>query len=100
MKRFVLDPDNLPTMTEEELARLDAIDAESTDDEDNPEITEEFLHTAQRVYLSPNMPKQKVTIRLDEDVLAWLKSSGSGYQTRANRILRAAMEHSQLPTAN
>jgi uncharacterized protein (DUF4415 family) len=31
-------------------------------------------------------------VRLDADVLAWLKSRGKGYQTRINRLLRAAME--------
>jgi uncharacterized protein (DUF4415 family) len=36
--------------------------------------------------------KQQLTIRLDVDVLRWLKSHGRGYQTRINRILRAAME--------
>lgn len=37
-------------------------------------------------------PKQQVTVRLDTDVLAWLKGYGKGYQTRMNRILRAVME--------
>ena len=36
--------------------------------------------------------KMQLTIRLDADVLAWLKANGRGYQTRINRILRAAME--------
>ena len=36
--------------------------------------------------------KQQLTIRLDTDVLRWLKAHGRGYQTRINRILRAAME--------
>jgi uncharacterized protein (DUF4415 family) len=36
--------------------------------------------------------KQQLTIRLDADVLRWLKAHGRGYQTRINRILRAAME--------
>jgi uncharacterized protein (DUF4415 family) len=36
--------------------------------------------------------KQQLTIRLDADVLKWLKSHGRGYQTRINRILRTAME--------
>jgi uncharacterized protein (DUF4415 family) len=40
--------------------------------------------------------KQQLTIRLDTDVLNWLKTQGRGYQTRINRILRAAME-SQHP---
>jgi uncharacterized protein (DUF4415 family) len=37
-------------------------------------------------------PKQQLTIRLDADMLAWLKAKGRGYQTRINRILRTAME--------
>jgi uncharacterized protein (DUF4415 family) len=36
--------------------------------------------------------KKSLTIRLDADVLAWLKSHGRGYQTRINKLLRAAME--------
>jgi len=36
--------------------------------------------------------KQQLTIRLDADVLDWLKANGRGYQTRINHILRAAME--------
>jgi uncharacterized protein (DUF4415 family) len=35
--------------------------------------------------------KEPVTIRLDADVLAWLKSEGRGYQTRINYFLRRAM---------
>jgi uncharacterized protein (DUF4415 family) len=37
--------------------------------------------------------KKSLTIRLDADVLSWLKGEGRGYQTRINRILREAMEH-------
>jgi uncharacterized protein (DUF4415 family) len=36
--------------------------------------------------------KTQLTIRLDADVLAWLKAHGRGYQTRINRILRVVME--------
>lgn len=35
--------------------------------------------------------KEPVTIRLDADVVAWLKSQGPGYQTRINALLRQAM---------
>jgi len=35
--------------------------------------------------------KKPLTLRIDADVLAWLKSQGKGYQTRINRILRSAM---------
>ena len=37
--------------------------------------------------------KQAVTVRLDADVVSWLKKGGKGYQTRINRLLRSAMEH-------
>src|SRR5579863_9865768 len=37
--------------------------------------------------------KKPVTIRLDSDIIDWLKSSGRGYQTRANWLLRHAMLH-------
>jgi uncharacterized protein (DUF4415 family) len=37
-------------------------------------------------------PKKKpVTMRLDCDVIAWLKADGRGYQTKANWLLRSAM---------
>jgi uncharacterized protein (DUF4415 family) len=37
--------------------------------------------------------KKSLTIRLDADVLAWLKAQGRGYQTRINQLLRVAMEN-------
>jgi uncharacterized protein (DUF4415 family) len=37
-------------------------------------------------------PKKKaVTMRLDTDVIGWLKRYGPGYQTKANMLLRSAM---------
>jgi uncharacterized protein (DUF4415 family) len=36
--------------------------------------------------------KESLTIRVDADVLAWVKSSGKGYQTRINTYLREAMD--------
>jgi uncharacterized protein (DUF4415 family) len=40
-------------------------------------------------------PKERITVRLDADVLAWLKAQGPGYQTRLNAILRGYMEHAK-----
>ena len=37
--------------------------------------------------------KKPVTMRLDSDVIAWLKADGPGYQTKANWLLRSAMLH-------
>lgn len=36
--------------------------------------------------------KKPVTIRLDTDIIAWLKSYGRGYQTKTNMLLRHAMK--------
>jgi uncharacterized protein (DUF4415 family) len=35
--------------------------------------------------------KKPVTMRLDTDIIGWLKSYGRGYQTRVNILLRHAM---------
>ena len=56
---------------------------------DIPPLDKAFLTKATATW--PPVKKQ-LTIRLDADVLAWLKANGRGYQTRINRILRAAME--------
>jgi len=37
------------------------------------------------------------TVRIDADVMAWLKQQGRGYQTRLNAILRDAMLQSHPP---
>jgi uncharacterized protein (DUF4415 family) len=39
-------------------------------------------------------PKQPITIRLDADLLAWLRSQ-KGYQTRINAVLRTYMQASR-----
>jgi uncharacterized protein (DUF4415 family) len=36
--------------------------------------------------------KTTVTIRLDADVLTWIKAPGEGYQTRINAYLRQLMQ--------
>jgi uncharacterized protein (DUF4415 family) len=39
--------------------------------------------------LQPAPSKSLVSLRVDQDVLQWFKSQGSGYQTRINAVLRA-----------
>jgi uncharacterized protein (DUF4415 family) len=43
--------------------------------------------------------KKPVTMRLDSDVIAWLKADGRGYQTKANWLLRSAMLHFRRKTS-
>ncbi len=57
---------------------------------DIPELTEKFWRNAVRNPFYRPMKKQ-LTLRLDADVIAWLRRQGKGYQTRANALLRAAM---------
>ena len=45
----------------------------------------------QRVELQLPQPKKGIYIRLDTDVIDWLKSKGKGYQTRMNAMLRELM---------
>ena len=53
-------------------------------------LDEEFFRRAVRnPFYRP--VKQSTTVRLDADVLAWLRQQGPGYQTRLNAILREAM---------
>ena len=60
------------------------------DTSDIPPLTADFFANAVRnPFYRP--VKQATTVRLDADVLAWLRSQGPGYQTRLNAILRAAM---------
>jgi uncharacterized protein (DUF4415 family) len=90
--KTTFDINNPPAMSDEALARLDAIKDEDIDFSDIPELDDEFFRKAKRInHFSGE--KTRVTMRLDTDVLEWLKSQGKGYQTRANMILRAAMEH-------
>lgn len=39
--------------------------------------------------------KKSLTIRIDADVLAWVKGQGKGYQTRINSYLRDVMDKSK-----
>jgi uncharacterized protein (DUF4415 family) len=90
LKRYQLDHNKPRQLTPAEARRLDA---KPIDYSDIPPLGDEFFSKATTAW--PPTKKQ-LTIRLDADVLAWLKSHGRGYQTRINRILRVAME-SQPP---
>jgi uncharacterized protein (DUF4415 family) len=72
------------------LAKLAAQPDSAIDLSDIPELTEKFWRNAVRnPFYRP--VKQQLTLRLDADVIAWLRKQGKGYQTRANALLRAAM---------
>lgn len=87
----------LPTLTEQRKAKLQALanlPDDSIDFSDIPETTVEDWKGAERgKFYRP--VKQQLTVRVDADVVAWLKQQGKGYQSRLNRILRQAMVESQ-----
>lgn len=73
-----------------QILALAAIPDDQIDTSDIPELADEQLRRAIRgQFYRPR--KRPVTIRLDADVIEWLKRDGPGYQTKANRLLRAEM---------
>jgi len=71
------------------------------DPDDAPELTEAFFKQADRYEGAALKPrgrpkaastKEPVKIRLDADVLAALRASGDGWQTRINDALRASLQ--------
>ena len=38
------------------------------------------------------LSKEPISLRIDADVIAWFKSTGKGYQTRINSVLRSYMK--------
>ncbi len=85
-----------PRITSVSLADLDALDDRTrTDAADGPDLGPAFWQAARLV--RPDGPKQRLTMRLDRDVVAWFKAQGPGYQTRINAVLRAYVEASPDP---
>ena len=79
--------------TKSDLARIDRMRDSDINYSDIPALDKGFLKKATTAW--PPV-KRQLTIRIDADVLEWLKGHGKGYQTRINRILRVVME-SQPP---
>jgi uncharacterized protein (DUF4415 family) len=86
----------MPRLTAENQKKLEKLAVRphrEIDFSDIPEIREIPSDAIIGKYYRPK--KETVTIRLDADVLAWLKASGGGYQTRINHFLRLLMQRSR-----
>jgi uncharacterized protein (DUF4415 family) len=81
---------------QEEIRVLQEMTDEDIDYSDIPPVTDWSKAVVGRFY---RPVKETVTIRLDADVLDWLKQGGKGYQTRVNSILRAVMEQKRKKAA-
>ncbi len=75
-------------------ARIDGMSDTDIDYSDIPELDETFWKKAKLV-----VPKKKerLSMRIDSDVLAWFKSKGKGYQTTINAVLKAYTEAHKTP---
>jgi uncharacterized protein (DUF4415 family) len=88
-----IDLSNLPPLTDVqkgELAALRARPDAEIDYSDIPPLSEEFWKDAVRGRFYKPI-KTSTTVRIDSDVLAWLRAQGKGYQSRINAILRREM---------
>ena len=84
------NPDTLTTKRDDELKAL----ANKTDDEidysDIPAPDDAQWSDAVRGQFYRPL-KNQASVRIDADIMEWLKRPGKGYQTRLNAILREAM---------
>jgi uncharacterized protein (DUF4415 family) len=91
--RHDVDLAALPPLTETQQAELEALAARpdsQVDTSEIPPLTEGFWKNAARGRFYK--PTQTSTmVRLDSDVLAWLKAQGKGCQSRSNASLRREM---------
>ena len=95
--RTSYDTENPPPLSDaerEQLARLAEMRDEDIDYSDIPPagFSNAFPFRDRHLYKHLFKPiKQSTTVRIDADVLLWLRAKGRGYQTRINKILREAM---------
>lgn len=102
--RYKIDPNNLPPLTAEQVAELDALAKRSDADidySDIPPLDEKFWQNGVRnPFFRP--VKKQLTLRLDADLVEWFKRhadengrKGRGYQTRINKALREYVTEQQ-----
>ncbi|KLU17176.1 MULTISPECIES: BrnA antitoxin family protein [Xenorhabdus] len=80
----------LPSLTENRKSELKALSDSDIDYSDIAPLEDDFWKKAERGHFYRPV-KTQASVRIDADVLAWLKQPGKGYQTRLNAILREAM---------
>jgi len=81
----------IDAMTEAELEQVIASDPDWAD------IPENWYEQAEAVMPKPKVP---VSIRLDADVIEYFRSTGRGWQTRVNAIMRAYRDIRLLPAGS
>lgn len=90
---YEMDLSRPPALTAAQKRELKVLKRRSDSDidySDIPPLTETFWKNAVRNPLY-KPTKTSTTIRIDSDVLLWLKAQGRGYPSRINAILRREM---------
>ncbi|MEQ1556309.1 MAG: BrnA antitoxin family protein [Gallionella sp.] len=91
--KFTLDAENISELTnaqKTEIVALSNMPDANIDFSDIARLSrEDWKAAVSNPLYRPT--KTSTTIRVDTDVLTWMKSKGKGYQTRINAILRDAM---------
>ena len=82
------DWDALQEKTDEEIEHA------VREDPDAVLLDEEWFEKAKLVV--PSSDKERITIRLDEDIVEHFKQGGPGYQSRINDVLRAYVTSKRL----
>lgn len=87
-RRGETDWERVDALTDQEIEAAVAEDADAA-----PLLDDGFWQDAELVM--PAGPKERITLRLDEEVLEHFRRTGRGYQTRINAVLRAYVRQQQ-----
>jgi uncharacterized protein (DUF4415 family) len=52
-------------------------------------LDEDWFEAA--IFVEPSAEKERISIRIDKDILEFFRSGGRGYQSRINKVLREYM---------
>ena len=77
-------PDDNPEWTEADFARALPVS-------EHPALAKAFPKSGKPIGRPPGSDKERITIRIDKDVLASFRAAGPGWQGRMNAALRKAM---------
>jgi uncharacterized protein (DUF4415 family) len=83
-------PRSISVKSKTDWPRLQTSSVKARPSKDHPEAdVAHIVRGIVRQGLQPLPSKSLVSLRVDQDVLAWFKAQGPGYQTRINSVLRA-----------
>ncbi len=83
--RYTLSAASAAPLTPEQDKRLAAMDEQAIDYSDIADTASMWA----QIEVPEPVGKAQITLRLDEDVIAFFKGRGSRYQTRINQVLKS-----------